>query len=117
MADNTHTIDANGKKLGRVATEAAHVLMGKHGTSFARNKAGDTSVVIENAGKLSIDDKKREQKIYKRYSGYPGGQKTLRMEEVIEKKGYEAIVRNAVKGMLPKNKLQAPRLKRLTVSE
>lgn len=117
MSDSTYTIDATGKRLGRVATEAATVLMGKHKTTFAKNKEGDTSVTIENASKLSIDERKREQKEYQRYSGYPGGRKTLRMEEVIEKKGYQEIVRNAVKGMLPKNKLQAPRLKRLNVTE
>ena len=117
MTTDTHTIDATGKKLGRVATEAATVLMGKHKSDFAPYKQGDTSVTIENASQLSISEKKREQKEYDRYSGYPGGRKTLRMEEVIEKKGYGEVVRMAVKGMLPKNKLQALRMKRLTISE
>lgn len=114
---STHTIDASGKALGRVATEAATYLMGKHSPTFRKNKEGDTSVKIVNASKLSISEKKREQELYSRYSGYPGGLRQLRMEEVIDKKGYREILRIAIKGMLPKNRLQAPRLKRLTISE
>ncbi|NBD74384.1 50S ribosomal protein L13 [Patescibacteria group bacterium] len=114
---DTYTIDATGKKIGRIATEAARVLMGKHTPSYAPNKAGTTRVSIENASQLSITEGKLRQKEYDRYSGYPGGRSTLRMEEVIEKKGHKEIVRHAVKGMLPKNRLQAPRLKRLTVTD
>ncbi len=114
---DTYTIDATGRKLGRVASEAARVLMGKHTTGYAPHKAGTTHVVIEHAGKLVIDEGKLLQKEYDRYSGYPGGRSTLRMEEVIEKKGHREIVRRAIKGMLPKNRLQAPRLKRLTVTD
>lgn len=117
MSDSTYTIDAKGKKLGRVATEAAMVLMGKHVPGFRPNKEGDVSVTIENAGKLSVTEKKLEQKNYKRYSGYPGGLKHSRMEEVVDKKGMKEVVRTAIKGMLPKNKLQTPRLKRLTVTD
>lgn len=116
MSD-THTIDATGKKLGRVATEAATYLMDKHTTDFARHKEGSTKVVIENASKLSIDEKKLEQKIYDRYTGYPGGRRELKMEEVIEKKGYTEILSTAIRGMLPKNRLQAPRMKRLVIHE
>jgi large subunit ribosomal protein L13 len=113
----THTIDAAGKSLGRVATEAATHLMGKHTPAFRRNLPGTTSVTIVNVSKLKISEKKRVQELYSRYSGYPGGLTQLRMEEVIAKKGYTEIVRVAVKGMLPKNRLQAPRMKRLTISE
>lgn len=113
----THTIDATGKRLGRVASEAASILMGKDRTDFARNKNPNVQVLIENASKLNISEKKKEQKEYVTYSGYVGGQKHTPMEEVIEKKGYGEVVRRAVSGMLPKNRLQAPMLKRLTVSE
>ncbi len=114
---HTHTIDATGKALGRVATEAALHLMGKHTPAYRPNKAGDTSVIITNASKLSIPEKKRAQELYSRYSGYPGGLKQLRMEEVIDKKGYREIVRIAVKGMLPKNRLQSVRMKKLSITE
>lgn len=117
MSSSIHTIDASGKALGRVASEAATYLMGKHAPTFRRNKEGDASVTIVNASKLSISEKKQGQEVYSRYSGYPGGLRQLRMEEVIEKKGYREILRIAIKGMLPKNRLQSPRLKRLSISE
>jgi len=117
MADTTYTIDATDKKLGRIATEAATVLMGKHVPGFRPNKEGEVSVTIKNASKLSITDKKLTQKQYANYSGYPGGlsQQSLRM--LTEKKGFREALRKAIKGMLPKNKLQTPRMKRLHVTE
>lgn len=114
---DTHTIDANGKRLGRVASEAAHLLMGKHRTDVVRHQVLPVSVHIEHASKLTIDEKKREQKKYDRYTGYPGGRRVLSMEKMIDKKGYAEIVRKAVYGMLPSNKLRAVRMKQLTISE
>jgi large subunit ribosomal protein L13 len=112
-----HTIDARGKRLGRVATEAAHLLMGKHRTDAARNVVAPVTVTIENASKLLIDEKKRNQKKYDRYSGYPDGRSELTMTQLAEKKGYREVVRKAVYGMLPGNKLRAKRMKQLTISE
>lgn len=111
------TIDAKGKSIGRVATEAAHFLMDKHTASFARNKAGSTTVEIVNVGQLSIAQGKALQKHYTRYSGYPGGLKLRSIPNTIEKKGHGELIRLAVYGMLPSNKLRPLRMKRLTVHE
>lgn len=112
-----YTIDATGKKIGRIATEAATFLMGKNTPEFRRNIAPKVIVEIVNSSKASVDPKKMTSSTFKRYSGYPGGLKELTMEEVIEKKGYSEVVRIAVKGMLPKNKLQDVMMKNLKISE
>lgn len=112
-----HTIDATNKKLGRVATEAAKVLMGKSAATYKPNVAPDVKVVISNASKADISTKKKNDKVYTRYTGHPGGLKKLTMEHVIAKKGYAELFRKAVKGMLPKNKLQVKMMKNLTVTE
>ncbi len=116
-AAEVHTIDAAGKSIGRVATEAAHYLMGKHRLEYAPHKAGSAHVHIIHAGKLAISEKKRRQKRYARYSGYPGGLRYLRLEEVLEKKGAAEVLRHAIRGMLPKNRLRKERLKRVKVEE
>jgi len=112
----THTIDAAGKRLGRVATEAATVLMGKDRADFAKNTVADVKVVIENAAKLDIREGK-ETDLYQSYSGYPGGRKTETLEHIGTRLGYAEAVRRTIKGMLPKNKLQARMMKNLTVTE
>lgn len=115
MTKDTYTIDANGKKLGRVASEAAKVLCGKHKVSYAPNKEGDTDVIIENASGLIITEKKKKEKIYRSHSQYPGGLTEEALGHLIERRGVEEAVKKAVDGMLPKNKLRALRIKRLTV--
>ncbi len=112
-----HTIDAKGKKLGRVATEVASFLMGKDTPDFSRNSARNVKVNVVNASGLDINPKKKEEKTYKSFSGYPGGLKTSTMEKVIEKKGYAEVLRKAVYGMLPGNKLRAQMMKNLKISE
>ncbi|NTV22141.1 MAG: 50S ribosomal protein L13 [Candidatus Yonathbacteria bacterium] len=112
-----HTIDAQGKSMGRVATEAASILMGKNTTSFARHIAPDVTVRIVNASKAAVSDKKKGEKVYTRYSGYPGGLKGETLAHLLGRKGYAEAFRRAIKGMLPKNKLQPLMLKRLTVEE
>lgn len=112
-----YEIDAKGKRVGRIATQAAALLMGKNTPEFERNVAPDVKVVITNASKAAIDDKKLEQKAYSRFSGYPGGLKKEAMGKLAARKGFGEIFRKAVKGMLPKNKLQAKMLKNLTVTE
>ncbi|NTV44260.1 MAG: 50S ribosomal protein L13 [Candidatus Yonathbacteria bacterium] len=112
-----HTIDAQGKSLGRVATEAASVLMGKNTVTFARNITPDVQVRIVNASKAAVSDKKKGEKVYTRYSGYPGGLKGETLAQVIARKGYQEVFRRAVKGMLPKNRLQPVMMKRLTVED
>ncbi len=112
-----YKIDAKGKKLGRVAQEAASILMGKNDPSFERNKLAGIKVTIENASQADISDAKKETKEYEKYSGYPGGLVYEKMKRVIEKKGYGEVFRYAVMGMLPANRLAAKMLKNLTVKE
>ena len=111
-----YTIDAAGQKIGRVATDAAHHLMGKHETSFAKNTTSDIEVEIINASQVDIHPKKYVQKQYKRYSGYPGGLKHTKLQDVIAKKGHEEVMRNAVYGMLPGNKLRPLLMKNLIIT-
>jgi large subunit ribosomal protein L13 len=112
-----YTIDAKDKKLGRVATEVSMVLQSKNVASFVPNKDEEVKVVINNASGISITDKKKEEKIYKNYSGFPGGLKHTPMNKVIEKKGIEEVIKKAVYGMLPDNRLRKNRMKRLEINE
>lgn len=110
-------IDATNKSIGRVATEAAMALMGKDNPDFQPNKLADVTVIIENASKTKITDKKKDEKQYPKYSGYPGGLKFESLRKIIETKGYEEVYKKAVKGMLPSNKLRDPRLKNLKITD
>ena len=112
-----YEIAAAGKKLGRVATEAANILMGKNDPSFRKHTAPDVTVTITNARMLDISSNKAAGKVYTRYTQYPGGLRKETLSEVLEKKGASEAMRRAVKGMLPKNKLQAVMLKNLVVTE
>jgi large subunit ribosomal protein L13 len=112
-----YTIDATNKSLGRIASEAASILMGKNTTTFVRNAVSTNTVTITNASKLKIAQATMTTKTYKRYSGYPGGLTQETMAHVVAKKGYQEIVNTAVKGMLPDNKLKKEMLKHLTVTE
>jgi large subunit ribosomal protein L13 len=117
MATDTQTIDASGEKLGRLASAIATKLMGKDRVDFARNEVADVTVMVENASQLNISDKKLDTKEYDSHSGYPGGRKVETAREVVEKKGYSELIRRAVRGMLPKNKLQDPTMKNLVIKE
>ncbi len=112
-----YTLDAQNKSIGRVATQAAVYLMGKNTPEFARNAIPSVTVTITNASKAKILGAKREQNTYSRYSGYPGGLKQPTMTQVINKKGYSELFREAVSGMLPKNKLRSKMLSNLIVTE
>lgn len=111
------TIDAQGKKLGRLASEAAYFLMGKHQPSYRRHIESGIRVIINAAAKIDMSAQKRLNKTYTRYSGYPGGITTSRLGDIIAKKGYGEAVRRAVHGMLPANKLRKIRMKNLIVKE
>lgn len=111
----THTIDATDKKLGRLASAVAHVLLGKDTTAFAKNTIAPVSVVVENVDALDISDKKMETKIYDRYSGFHGGRKEESLREVIEKKGTAEVLKKAVYNMLPGNRLRNERMKNLII--
>lgn len=111
------TFDATDKKLGRLATEIAMVLMGKNDPSYQPNQVAPHKVVVSNVSKLAISAKKLEEKKYSKYSGYPGGLVHTPMNKVIEKKGYSEVLRKAVFGMLPGNKLRNEMMKNLTITE
>lgn len=111
---NWHLIDVKGKILGRAATEIAQLLIGKSKPYFAKNLDCGDYVVITNAVNVRVSGKKEKDKVYTRYSGYPAGLRKITLSEMREKKP-EEIIRHAVSGMLPKNKLRASMLKRLFV--
>ncbi len=112
-----YKIDAQNKKIGRISSEIASLLMGKNTPDFEKHKVAGNTVIISNASKLSIDDKKLEEKGYERYSGYPGGLKIDSLARLIEKKGYGEVIRNAVYGMLPANKLRPRLMKNLIIND
>ena len=110
-----YEIDAQGKKIGRVASEAAKILMGKNRVDFARNIYPAVKVKILNASKADVTNKKTSTTKYKSYSGYPGGLKTTTMKKIVADKGMKEIFRKAVRGMLPSNKLRAQMIKNLII--
>lgn len=109
-----HVIDASNQTLGRLATQIAVLLRGKHKASFSPHFDNGDNVVVINAEKVALTGKKWAQKKYLRYSGYPGGLKARSANEMLEKKP-RAIVENAVRGMLPKNRLGRALFKNLYV--
>lgn len=112
-----HNIDAEGKSLGRVASAAAKALIGKENTAFAKNVVSPCVVEIRNASKVLLSGTKMNTKRYSRYSGYPGGLKKVQVRQVLATKGYPEILRKAIYGMLPKNKLRTRRMKQLVISQ
>lgn len=109
-----HVLDASDKILGKLATEAAKLLMGKHKPTFSRHLDTGDFVVIINAEKIRFTGKKAEQKLYHSHSGYPGGLKTVNLERMMATNPAR-VVEHAVKGMLPHNRLGAKMLKKLKV--
>jgi large subunit ribosomal protein L13 len=109
-----HVIDASDKILGKLATEAAKLLMGKHKPTFSRHLDTGDFVVIINAAKVRFTGKKAGQKLYRSHSGYPGGLKTVNLERMMATNPTR-VIEHAVKGMLPHNRLGAQMLKKLKV--
>jgi len=109
-----HLVDAKDQILGRVATKIARLLTGKDKVEYVPYLDGGDHVVVVNAKEVAVTGKKEKQKTYYRYSGYPGGLKAETLRELRERRP-EEILRRAVKGMLPKNKLQKSMLKRLYI--
>ncbi len=107
-------VDADGQTLGRLASEVAKLLRGKHKPSFTPHVDCGDNVIITNAAKINLTGKKWEAKEYIRYTGYPGGQRSLTAQELFDKSP-SRLVERAVKGMLPKNKLGAAIFRNLKV--
>ena len=111
---NWYEIDAEGKILGKIATEIAVRLMGKHKPRYTPHVDGGDFVVVINADKFVVTGNKMLDKKYYRHSGYPGGLKVRNLEEMLEKKPTE-VIRKAVERMLPKNKLGNQMINRLKI--
>ncbi len=111
----TYTIDATSRTLGRVASEAAHALLGKRSALVSKHRTHPITVVIENASKLHLTERRVKGRVYQRYTGHPGGQRETRMDVMIDKKGIEEVVRKTVDGMIPRNRLRTLRMKNLIV--
>jgi large subunit ribosomal protein L13 len=109
-----HVLDASGQTLGKLATRAATLLLGKHKPIFSPNLDTGDFVVIVNAEKVSFSGNKEEKKLYYRHSGYPGGLKKVTLREM-QKADPTRVITRAVSGMLPANKLRAVRMKKLKV--
>jgi len=112
----TYTIDASGKVLGRLAAEIAVRLRGKNKPDFSPHIDAGNVVIVINTSKIKITGKKAEQKKYYRHSGYAGGIKEITYKELF-KKNPNQVLKKAVYGMLPKNKLRAKMIKRLKLYE
>ncbi len=109
-----YIVDAEGKILGRLATEVATVLRGKHKPSFSPHLDGGDFVIVLNSGRVNLTGKKLDQKTYYRHSGYPGGLRAFTAGKLVETNP-NAIIELAVKGMLPKNRLGRDLLRKLKV--
>lgn len=117
MTTTTHTIDATNRALGRVASEVAALLNAKNSVEFVKNRVADVSIKVINASKVKVTGNKMKESVHKSFSGYPSGLKEMPLSYVVEKKGYAELIKHAVEGMLPKNKLQSLRMKNLVVEE
>lgn len=111
---NWYLVDANSKILGRLATEIATILRGKNRIDFERSIDLGNYVVVINAEKIKLTGKKEEQKLYRYHTQYPGSLKEISYKKMIQKKS-DFIIKKAVKGMLPDNKLSRKLIKRLKI--
>jgi len=109
-----HVVDATGKILGKLASQVANLLMGKHKPIYSPHLDTGDYVIVINAAKIRVTGEKVEQKIYYRHSGYPGGLKSPAFKEILNSKP-EYILEHAVKGMLPHNNLGRAMFKKLRV--
>lgn len=107
-------VDADGKILGKVASEVATYLQGKHKKNFVANLETGDHVIVVNAGKVVVTGRKEIQKTYTNYSGYPGGLSKETFQNMFKRRPTE-VLRRAISGMLPKNKLRDRRLARLHI--
>ena len=109
-----YVVDAEGKTLGRLATQIANVLRGKRKPTYTPHVDVGDFVIVVNAEKVAVTGKKREDKRYWRHSGYPGGIRSRTLGELLEQRP-EEVIRKAVKGMVPRNRLARQQLRKLKV--
>ncbi len=109
-----YVVDADGQTLGRLATQIAETLRGKRKPEFTPHVDTGDFVVVVNAEKIAVTGKKMDEKLYHRHSGYPGGLRTRTLREQLERRPTE-VIRKAVKGMLPRNRLGRAQLRKLRV--
>ena len=114
IAREWYVVDAESKTLGRLATQIADVLRGKGKPAYTAHVDTGDFVIVVNAEKIHVTGQKLDQKIYYRHSGYPGGLRTRTLREQLDRRP-EEVIRKAVRGMLPKNRLAAAQLKKLKV--
>ncbi|MFA6314924.1 MAG: uL13 family ribosomal protein [Candidatus Paceibacterota bacterium] len=112
-----YTIDAQGKKLGRIASQAASILMGKNVPTFEKNKVSGGIVEITNSGRLDITALKKTRDIHVTYTGHRGGLNSESLGHMIGRVGMPTVLRQAVSRMLPNNKLRPLRMKNLIITE
>lgn len=117
VAPIDYTIDATGKTLGRVASDAAQALLGKKSAHFVKNKVLPVKVTIVNADKVVLTEKRLREKTYIRYTGHVAGLRETTLPELIAKKGKATALKMAVDGMLPRNSLRKERMKRLIITD
>ena len=109
-----YVVDAEAKTLGRLATQIADVLRGKGKPAYTPHVDSGDFVIVVNAEKVHVTGQKLDQKIYYRHSGYPGGLRERTLREQLQRRP-EEVLRKAVKGMLPKNKLASAQLRKLKI--
>lgn len=117
MKPMEYTIDAKGKTIGRTASAAATILMGKNKADFEKNKIAPHKVLITNASKVKMSDKKAGSTFHEKYTRYPGGFRLESVQKIAATKGYTEIFKLAVYGMLPANRLRNKIMKNLKISE
>lgn len=112
---NHYVVDANGLVLGRMASEIAKLLRGKHKPTYTPNMDCGDDIIVINAEKVKLTGKKDANKIYYRHTGYPGGLKSQKALDILEGKNPEKVVKLAIKRMIPNNPLGRKQLKNLKV--
>jgi large subunit ribosomal protein L13 len=113
----THTINAENKTLGVVSSMAAKILLGKTTPDYKANQVADVLVIIENASKTKMSERRKEDTLHETYSGYPGGLKFKNNTKILESKGWVGLYELSVYGMLPANKLRPKMMKRLKIKD
>ena len=113
-SERWHVLDADGERIGRLATKVASLLQGKHRADYSRHQLNEDFVVVLNASKIGASGNKMSQKVYYRHSGYLGSLRTRTLEEMLDRFP-ERVIELAVKGMLPRNRLGRKMLRRLKV--